>query len=130
MDSHSEMSGSDHAASAAAETTDGTGNTVMKTAATIGVVAVAAAIIEIGLIPGIVIGVAATLAPKYLPRMGAGLQPLFKQTVRGVYGFGRKTREVVSEAHEQVQDIVAEMHAETTTPATGVVVEAAAPHKT
>jgi hypothetical protein len=107
-----------------------TDDIVMKTVATVGVVAIAAAIIEVGLIPGMVIGVAATLAPKYVPRMGAGLQPLFKQTVRGIYGFSRKTREVVAEAQEQVQDIVAEMHAEAAAPATGVVVEAAPPSRT
>jgi len=32
--------------------------------------------------------------------------------VRGAYKFGRKTRETMAEAHEQVHDIVAEVRAE------------------
>jgi len=52
------------------------------TAATIGVVAAGAALFEIALIPGIVIGGAVVLAPKYvpkyLPKLRRGLQPLVK----------------------------------------------------
>jgi cysteine sulfinate desulfinase/cysteine desulfurase-like protein len=44
--------------------------------------------------------------------MGAALNPLLKSTVRSAYKFGRKTREMVAEAKEQVHDIVAEVHAE------------------
>jgi hypothetical protein len=54
------------------------------------------------------------LAPRYVPRMGAALTPMFRSSVRGVYKFGQKTREVVAEAKEQVNDIVAEVHAEGT----------------
>lgn len=85
---------------------------LLKTAATIGVIGVGAALIEVGLIPGMILGVAAAYAPKYLPKAGAKLQPLFKCAVRGAYKLGRKTREAVAEAQEQVQDIVAEVHAE------------------
>lgn len=35
------------------------------------------------LIPGLVIGDAAVLAPKYLPRLRRRMQPLFNSTVRG-----------------------------------------------
>jgi Protein of unknown function (DUF5132) len=52
------------------------------------------------------------LAPKYVPKVGAALTPMFKSTVRGAYKFGQKTREMVAEAKEQVHDIVAEVHAE------------------
>src|SRR5271165_6477061 len=83
-------------------------------AATIGVVVVGAALIETALIPGIVIGLAAAVAPKYMPQMGAALQPMFRSAVRGAYKFGRKAREAAAEATEQVQDIVAEVHAENT----------------
>ena len=86
----------------------------MKTVATIGVIGVGAALIEVGLIPGMIIGVAAAYAPKYLPQVGTKLQPLFKCAVRGAYKLSRKTREAVAEAQEQVQDIVAEVHAEDT----------------
>jgi hypothetical protein len=37
---------------------------------------------------------------------------VLKSTVRGVYKFGQRTREMVAEAKEQVHDIVAEVHAE------------------
>jgi hypothetical protein len=40
------------------------------------------------------------------------LQPLFKSTVRGAYQIREKAREMVAEAREQVQDIVAEVDAE------------------
>jgi hypothetical protein len=44
--------------------------------------------------------------------LGAGLQPLAKYAVRGAYKLGQKTREVIAEAQEQVNDIVAEVNAE------------------
>jgi hypothetical protein len=87
-------------------------NEAVTVAATVGVVAAGVALFEVALLPGMVIGVAAMLAPKYVPKMGATLNPLFKSTVRGAYKFGRKTREMVAEAKEQVHDIVAEVHAE------------------
>lgn len=87
-------------------------NEAVTVAATVGVVAAGVALFEVALLPGMVIGVAAMLAPKYVPKMGAALNPLFKSTVRGAYKFGRKTREMVAEAKEQVHDIVAEVHAE------------------
>lgn len=87
-------------------------NEAVTVAATVGVVAVGVALFEVALLPGMVIGVAAMLAPKYVPKMGAALTPMFKSTVRGAYKFGQKTREMVAEAKEQVHDIVAEVHAE------------------
>jgi Protein of unknown function (DUF5132) len=87
-------------------------NEAVTVAATVGVVAAGVALFEVALLPGMVIGVAAMLAPKYVPKMGAALTPMFKSTVRGAYKFGQKTREMVAEAKEQVHDIVAEVHAE------------------
>jgi hypothetical protein len=87
-------------------------NEAVTVAATVGVVAAGVALFEIALLPGMVIGVAAMLAPKYVPKMGATLTPMFKSTVRHAYKFGRKTREMVAEAKEHVHDIVAEVHAE------------------
>jgi hypothetical protein len=109
-EAHSTGEGADAADSGAANGADQ--NEFLKAAATIGIIGVGAALIEVALIPGIIIGVAAAYAPKYLPQATSKLQPMFKCAVRGVYKMGRKAREAVAEAHEQVQDIVAEVHAE------------------
>jgi hypothetical protein len=93
----------------AAEGEDGD---MVATVATVAVVGVAAAAFEAALLPGIVLGVAAVAVPRYLPKMGAALNPLFRSTVRGAYKLGQKTKEMMAEAHEQVHDIVAEVHAE------------------
>ena len=82
------------------------------TATTIGVVAVAAAIIDVALIPGLVIGVAAAFAPKFVPKLGERLEPLlFNSTVRGAYKMTRKARSAVAEAQERMNDIAAEVDA-------------------
>jgi hypothetical protein len=85
---------------------------VVATVATVAVVGVAAAAFEAALLPGIVLGVAAVAVPRYLPKIGASLNPLFRSTVRGAYKIRQKTKEMMAEAHEQVHDIVAEVHAE------------------
>jgi len=85
---------------------------IIATAATITVVAVGAAVFEAALLPGIALGVVATLAPRALPSIGAALAPVFRTSVRGVYRFGQRTREMVAEAQEHVSDIVAEANAE------------------
>lgn len=87
-------------------------NDMIATVATVGVVAIGAAVLEAALLPGIALGVAAVAAPKFLPKFGSALSPMFKSTVRGVYKFGQKTKEFVAEANEHVQDIVAEVDAE------------------
>ena len=101
----------DHADDLFDENTDD--HTVLvATAATVGVVGIGVAVFEAALLPGVVLGVAAMLVPKYLPRVGAALNPLFRSTVRGAYKVGQKTREMVAEAQEHVHDIVAEVDAE------------------
>ncbi len=85
---------------------------VLATVAAVGVVGVGVAVFEAALLPGVVLGVAAMAAPKLLPRVGSALNPVFKSTVRGIYKVGQKTREMVAETHEHVQDIVAEVDAE------------------
>ena len=45
-------------------------------------------------------------------KMGAALNPPFRTRVRGAYKIRQKTQEMMAEAHEQVQDIVAEVDAE------------------
>src|ERR1700722_16903474 len=79
-------------------------NDIVGKAATIAVVGVGVALISAELIPGMIIGVAAA----FLPGIGPKLRPLFKSTVRAGYSAMRKTREMVAEATEEVQDGVAE----------------------
>ena len=77
-------------------------------AATVGIICVGAAIFEAALIPGMVIGVAAMLAPKALPKLGAAVEPAFRGAVRGTYKLGQKARHIMAEAEEQVNDVLAE----------------------
>jgi hypothetical protein len=81
-------------------------------AATIAVVGVGVALISTELLPGMLIGVAAAM----LPGIGPKLRPLLKTTVKAGYAAVRKTREMVAEAGEQVQDIIAEAKAEEAPP--------------
>src|SRR5215831_377908 len=101
--------GSSNAGEPDVEQGDGGMNT---TVATVVVVAAGAALFEAALLPGIAIGVAAVAVPKYFPKLAGALNPLFKSTVRGTYKFAQKSREMFAEAHEQVNDIVAEVKAE------------------
>jgi len=84
----------------------------LTTATTIGVVGVAAALFDVALIPGMIIGVVAAFAPKYVPKLGDRLQPLFNTTVRGAYKLTRKARVAVAEAQERFNDLAAEVDAE------------------
>ena len=77
-------------------------------AATVGIICVGAALFEAALIPGMVIGVAAMLAPKALPKLSAAVEPAFRGAVRGTYKLGQKARHIMAEAEEQVNDVVAE----------------------
>lgn len=94
------------------ETTDETSDSLVATVATLGVVGVGVAVLEAALLPGVILGAAAVLAPKFVPQLGTTLKPLFKSTVRGAYKISQKTREFVAETQEHVQDIVAEVNAE------------------
>jgi hypothetical protein len=85
---------------------------IMLTAATIAVVAVGAAVFEAALLPGLALGVVAALAPRVMPNLGSAMAPMFRSTVRGVYKVGQRTREMVADAQEHVNDIVAETEAE------------------
>jgi hypothetical protein len=88
------------------------GHDGMITAATIGVVGVGVILFEAALLPGLILGVAATLAPKFVPKIGEAVSPIFKSTVRGAYKVGRKAREAAAEAQEHMGDILAEVDAE------------------
>lgn len=85
---------------------------LVATVATVGVVGIGVAVVEAALLPGVILGVAAMAAPKLVPKLGAALAPMFKHTVRGLYRLSQKTKELVAETHEHVQDIVAEVDAE------------------
>jgi hypothetical protein len=91
--------------------------TVGKAVAAVAVVAVGAALFEVALLPGIALGAAAVAAPKYLPRLGGALNPLFKSTVRGTYKLAQKSKEMFHEAREHVHDAVAEAKHEAETAA-------------
>jgi hypothetical protein len=102
-------------ATAAAEPIDSGGDdrsAVIATAATVAVVGIGAAAFEAALLPGIILGVAAMWLPQHFPKLGEALNPLFRTTVRGACKLSKKTKEMMAEAHEQVNDIAAEVHAE------------------
>jgi hypothetical protein len=80
--------------------------------ATVAAVGIGVALIEAELIPGMLIGIGAMLAPNLLNRFGAGLRPLVKGAVRAGYALVEQAKETMAEASEQYQDIVAEVHSE------------------
>ena len=85
---------------------------IVAKAATIAVVGVGVALISTELIPGMLIGVAAAL----LPGIGPKMRPFLKSTVKAGYSAVRKTREMIAEAGEQMQDMIAEAKAEEVPP--------------
>ena len=86
------------------------GDDVMAKAATIAVVGVGVALISAEFLPGMLIGVAAAM----LPGIGPKVKPFLKTTVKAGYTAVRKTREMIAEAGEQVQDLIAEAKSEET----------------
>jgi hypothetical protein len=80
--------------------------------ATVAAVGIGVALIEVELIPGMLIGIGAMLAPNLLNRLGSGLRPLIKGAVRAGYALVEQTKETMAEASEQYQDIVAEVESE------------------
>jgi Protein of unknown function (DUF5132) len=94
------------------EESHGNQEDLVMTAAAVAVVGAGVLVFEAALLPGLVLGVATMLVPKYLPKVGAALNPMVKSTVRGAYKMGQKTKEMMAEVQEQVHDIVAEVDAE------------------
>ena len=83
------------------------------TVATIGVIGVAAALFDVALIPGIIIGVAAAYAPKYLCRRSVTACNRYSTTRSGgAYKVTRKARSAVAETQERFHDLAAEVEAE------------------
>jgi hypothetical protein len=133
-ESHAEVAASTPASAqtpaiASRSVTDVGGSTLGNKALTVAAVGVAAALIEVELIPGMLLGVAAMLMPNLLPRIGSGLRPLVKGAVRAGYGVADRARETIAEAGEQFQDIMAEVKSEqhATAPGTASNGHATAP---
>jgi hypothetical protein len=80
--------------------------------ATVALIGAGVAIIEPELIPGMLIGAGAWLAPKLLPALGSVLRPVVKGVVKAGYSATMAAREFAAETREQVEDIVAEARAE------------------
>jgi hypothetical protein len=112
MDAIHNGRGDAHTSAAVEEPQDQENGGINKTVATVVVVAAGAALFEAALLPGLVLGVAAMAAPKYLPKLASSLAPVFKSTVRGTFKLAQKSKEAFAEAHEHVNDIVAEVRAE------------------
>ncbi len=80
--------------------------------ATAAAIVVGAALIEIELIPGLIIGAGAILLGKFFPEMSGYVRPAVKSVVRAGFSATQKMREVMAEASEQVHDLVAEVKQE------------------
>jgi hypothetical protein len=77
--------------------------------ATAAVIGIGAALIEVELIPGLIIGAGAILLGKMFPEIGSYARPMLKGVVRAGLSASQKLREVVAEANEEVHDLVAEV---------------------
>jgi hypothetical protein len=84
--------------------------------ATAAAIVVGAALIEVELIPGLIIGAGAILLGKLFPEMGAYVRPAIKGAVRAGFFMTQKAREVMAETSEQVHDLVAEVKHEQDQP--------------
>lgn len=84
--------------------------------ATAAAIVVGAALIEVELIPGLIIGAGAILLGKLFPEMGAYVRPAIKGAVRAGFFMTQKAREVMAETSEQVHDLVAEVKHEQDKP--------------
>lgn len=63
----------------------------LATVATVGVVAVGAVVFEATLLPGLVLGAAAVLAPQYAPKLGSALRPRLGGAEPGRPGLGQSS---------------------------------------
>jgi hypothetical protein len=95
--------------------------------ATAAAIVVGAALIEVELIPGLVIGAGAILLGKLFPEMGAYVRPAIKGALRAGFSMAQKAREVMAETSEQVHDLVAEVKHEQDQPKPAAKTAAKAP---
>jgi len=72
------------------------GTNAVATAATVAVVGIGVAAFEAALLPAVVLGAAAAWLPRYFPKIGEALNPLFRSTVRSAYKIGQKTHEMAA----------------------------------
>lgn len=77
--------------------------------ATVAAIVVGAALIEVELIPGLVIGAGAVLLGKLFPELGDYVRPAIKGALRTGFFMAHKVREVMAETSDQVHDLVAEV---------------------
>jgi hypothetical protein len=83
---------------------------ILTTGALIGV----AALIQPELLVGMAVGAGLAMASNWLPDIvGGTVRPLVKTAIKAGYAAATMAREMVSEASESVQDLVAEARAET-----------------
>ena len=109
---HNGSDSDDHLTADPLDEPHGSHDELVAATATVCVVGAGVLLFEAALLPGMILGVATMLAPKYLPAIGAAVNPLVKGTVRSAYKMGQKTKEMVAELQEQVHDVVAEVDAE------------------
>jgi Protein of unknown function (DUF5132) len=81
-------------------------------------IVVGAALIEVELIPGLIIGAGAVLLSKFFPELGDYVRPAIKGAIRAGFAMTHKAREVMAETSEQVHDLVAEVMLEEKHPQT------------
>ena len=79
---------------------------------TAAVIGAAAVLIEIELLPGILLGVAAMMIPKLFPGVTNFARPLMKSTIGLGYRAMAKTQQLVAEASDHAQDMLAEIRVE------------------
>jgi hypothetical protein len=96
--------------------------------ATVALVGVGVAVLEPELIPGILIGAGAVLAPKILPALGSMLRPMVKGVVKAGYSAAMSVREAAAEGREQMEDLVVEARAEHEAAGDGHGARSAEPH--
>jgi hypothetical protein len=88
-------------------------NGISGTAIAVTAVGLGAAAFEAALLPGVVLGVAAMWLPHDARQAFAPLaKSAAKSAVRGAYKIGRKSKELIADVQEQIQDITAEVDAE------------------
>ena len=76
------------------------------------VVGVAAVLVEAELLPGILLGVAAMMLPKIFPGITDFARPLVKSSIGLGYKAMVKTQQLVAEASDHAQDMLAEIRSE------------------
>jgi hypothetical protein len=80
--------------------------------ATTAAIIIGAALIEVELLPGLIIGAGAILLGKVFPEISGYVRPAVKGMVRAGFNATHKVRQIIAEASEQVSDLVAEVKQE------------------